>query len=157
MEREFVSYNEALALKELGFKEKCFGAYQKNKKISYCDKNNWITNFQIDPDIETLNLHIKEYSKNVSLIDGIYFLHSCNNFTAPTYQAAFRWFREKYDIEVTVACFYSKRLNIPYEERQYHCHVIRDGVTSKGPKYKTYEEAELACLVKLIEIVKEKL
>jgi hypothetical protein len=74
----------------------------------------------------------------------------------PIYQQAFRWFREKHEIEATTACFYSKRLDIPYEERQYHCHIIRDGVTSKGPKYKTYEEAELACLKKLIEIVEQK-
>jgi hypothetical protein len=79
-----------------------------------------------------------------------------NDINAPLFQQAFRFFREKYKIEATTSCFYSKRLDIPYEERQYHCHIIRDGVTSKGPKYKTYEEAELVCLKKLIEIVKEK-
>jgi hypothetical protein len=71
---------------------------------------------------------------------------------APLYQQAFRWFREKHQIEATVACYYSKILGISYEERQYHCYIVRDGITTKGPKFKTYEESESAC----IDNVKEK-
>ena len=67
---------------------------------------------------------------------------------------AFRWFRDKHKIEAVVACYYSKILDISYEERQYHCHIVRDGVTTKGPKFKTYEEAESACIDKLITIIK---
>jgi hypothetical protein len=75
---------------------------------------------------------------------------------APLYQQAFRWFREKHQIEAIVSCIYSKTLDISYEERRYHCYIVRDGITTKGIKFKTYEEAEQACLDKLIEILKAK-
>ena len=59
---------------------------------------------------------------------------------APLFQQAFRWFREKYKLHYPIA--------------------VSDGVWfydkwSLGV-YKTYEEAELACLNKLIEIVETK-
>ena len=125
MEKEFVPYELAVKLKELGFDEECFGYYTE------------LEDFVMRP-------HLRQQD----CIEG--------KFLAPTWQSAFRWFREKYEIEATTSCFYSKRLDIPYEERQYHCHVIRNGLTSKGPRYKTYEEAELACLDKLIELAKNK-
>ena len=128
MEKEFTEYTEALALKELGFDEPCLDYFANSNP-----QNSWTISYNSD------DLH-KPFE----------------SVARPTYSQAFRFFREKYNIEVAVACFYSNRLDIPYEERQYHCHVIRDGVTSKGPKYKTYEEAELACLSKLIEIVEQK-
>jgi hypothetical protein len=132
IENEFIPYTEALKLKELGFNEKCIGIYYNNGK-KFLISETLITNSELDsynsPDSE---------------------------MSTPLYQQAFRWFREKHEIEATTACYYSKRLGVSYEEREYHCHIIRDGVTSKGPRYKTYEEAELACLKKLIEIIKEK-
>ena len=39
MEKEFIPYTEALALKELGFKEPCFGFYRK-EKLYLCDYKN---------------------------------------------------------------------------------------------------------------------
>jgi len=151
MNKEFIPYEEALALKELGFNEECFGMYQKNKKIWYCDKNNWITNFEVDPDVETLNLHIKKYPKNVSLINGIHFLHSCANFTAPTYQQAFRWLRDK-GFAIIDRPFYDSRA---IHKITYAKDIIRwsDGKVWKGFRKNSYGEAELACLRKLIEIV----
>ena len=132
IENEFIPYTEALKLKELGFNEKCIGIYYNNGK-KFLISETLMTNSELDsynsPDSE---------------------------MSTPLYQQAFRWFREKHEIEATTACFYSERLGVSYKEREYHCHIIRDGVTSKGPKYKTYEEAELSCLKKLIEIVKEK-
>ena len=150
MNKEFIPYEQALELKELGFNEECFGMYQKNKKIWYCDKNNWITNFEVDPDVETLNLHIKEYPKNVSLINGIHFLHSCANFTAPTFSQCFRFFREKYGLYSWITMELGATLTF--------CWIVTG--ENKGTEhkafFKSYEEAELACLKKLIEIVKNK-
>ena len=133
MNKEFVPYQEALELKQLGFDESCLAFYDgKNDS--------------------------KIYFNNIRNGTGDYLPFTKHDrlswFGAPTFSQAFRWFREKYEIEATTSCFYNKRLDIPYEKRQYHCHVIRDGVTSKGPRYKTYEEAELACLRKLIKLVK---
>lgn len=59
---------------------------------------------------------------------------------------AFRWFREKYsDLDFGVAKIHNGTNN-------YHYHINLAWEFFEG----TYEEAELACLRKLIEIVKEK-
>jgi hypothetical protein len=96
MEKEFIPYEQALALKELGFDEPCFGAWVNNELF--------ITENE-KPKIQSLSI---------------------NQCTAPLYQQAFRFLREKYGLEGDYSM-----LN-------------------------TYEEAELECLKKLIEIVKNK-
>ena len=68
MEKEFISYEQALALKELGFDEECLGWY-------------------VSKTSQTLEI---ELVKQENLLrDAI---------IAPLYQQAFRWFREKYDL-----------------------------------------------------------
>ena len=59
---------------------------------------------------------------------------------APLYQQAFRWFREKYNLHFPIAV----------SDGFWFFERWRIGV------YKTYEEAELACLTKLNEIVETK-
>ena len=131
MEKYFATYAQSLALKELGFKKLCFGWYEHSGNFYYCYQEGLVPP-----------------SPSKKLIKGC-----C---LAPLKSQVFDWFRDNYQIEVTVACFYSKRLGISYEERLYHCHIIRDGITTKGHKFKTNGEAELACIDKLIEIVKNK-
>jgi hypothetical protein len=101
MTKEFVPYEQALALQELGFNEPCF-KYKDN------------TNFR------------------------------------PLYQQAFRWFREKHNLKSYIA---------PVEyldgnEDTYHWCIYNH--FNSGNEQLTYEEGELACLKKLIEIVKNK-
>ena len=67
-----------------------------------------------------------------------HFVYAC--CAAPTFSQSFRWFREKYGLHLSI----NVKDNIWYFER----------FSIKG--FKTYEEAELACLKKLIEIVKTK-
>jgi len=59
-----------------------------------------------------------------------------NYVSAPLFQQAFRWFREKYDLFISIFHY----------ENGYSINDLR--------RFETYEEAELACLIKLIEIVK---
>jgi hypothetical protein len=68
MKKEFIPYEQALALKELGFDEPCFGYYTEDKK-----------HLLIRPNMGR---------RNEDLNDIV-----C---TAPLYQQAFRWFRENY-------------------------------------------------------------
>lgn len=72
-----------------------------------------------------------------------------NPLKAPTFSQAFRWFREKYDLHSTIT-------SISQESWQWH--ITKPG-ESLGKLYEedfyTYEEAELAAIVKLIEIVKK--
>jgi len=64
-----------------------------------------------------------------------------NFIAAPTFSQAFRWFREKYQLHFPIMV-------------QHGGTWYFEKFSTKG--FKTYEEAELACLIKLIEIVKTK-
>jgi hypothetical protein len=67
---------------------------------------------------------------------------------APTFSQAFRWFREKYNIISSTRTHFN-------EEFFYEIYVdVMNEITSDY--YNTYEEAELVCLKKLIDIVKNK-
>jgi predicted RNase H-like HicB family nuclease len=70
--------------------------------------------------------------------------------TVPLYQQAFKWFREKYEYEVNIHKL--------IEEDGFMASIGWMGVEDiiEQVEGNTYEEAELACLRKLIEIVKEK-
>lgn len=123
MKKEFVKYETALALKELGFDEPCLGYY-----------------FGKDEKVYTSNEDVKP--------PFIPSLDSKVMFRAPLKQQAFRWFREKHQIHSTIT-------SISQESWQWH---ITKPSESLGKLYEedfyTYEEAEDACIDKLIEIVK---
>ena len=74
MTNEFIPYEQALALKGLGFHVPCFGNYYT------LDGKIWklVDNGQYD------------------LLDELYDIGSKFTISAPTYSQAFRWFREKY-------------------------------------------------------------
>ena len=132
MKKHFANYNQSLVLKELGYDEPCMGKYDTKQG------DEWLLN------IYSGHLNAQFSDKNKACI-------------APLKSQVFEWARNEHKIEAVVACYYSKILDISYGERKYHCHIVRDGVTTKGPKFKTYEEAESACIDKLIEIVKNNL
>jgi hypothetical protein len=149
MEKEFIHYEQALALKELGFDEPCFG-YFENQDM------NLVINFNNLPLTE-------EQSKR----PGLYTIDNRNSVlpqwatATPLYQQAFRWFLEKYNLRG----FIGFRPNV----KQFDCHIYDMSLSgkeyvkqrtmeefSKDPKVGTYEEAELECLKKLIETIKQK-
>ena len=121
MEKEFCTYTQALALKELGFDEPCFGYYTEGKYI----KNN-------------LDISNKDFD------------FVCNQCLAPLYQQAFRFFREKHNLDCNVATY---ALNRP---KEYHWLISWTNEAKGHGLSKTYEEAESACLDKLIETCKTK-
>ena len=68
--------------------------------------------------------------------------------SAPTFSQAFRWFRKEHNL----------KFHIKEDVWNNWCSlkmIRHDDYISIG-EYKTYEEAELACLEKLIEIVEQK-
>ena len=77
MIKEFVPYDRALKLKELGFDEKCF-----------C---NWEESWSPEPEDE---IRMVLTTDQTWLRDGW--------IRAPTFSQAFRWFREKYGYDVTI-------------------------------------------------------
>lgn len=109
---EFIPYEKALELKELGFDEPCFGYWN------------------IDPYLPkpTFNL-VKPFDHEWCI-------------PAPLYQQAFRWFREKHNVHHLI------EFDFDIYNAVLKCSLVLSCTT--------YEEAELACLKKLIEIVKNK-
>ena len=127
MEKEFIPYEQALALKELGFESPYpIGGYQGGKVFYY-------ENGELHYDGRPM------YSSDA---------HS-GQLLAPLYQQAFRWFREKYRLDGKPEYF----LN------DWYCFIINDMKeedTSRRlfTEFPSYEQAELECLKKLIEIIK---
>ena len=107
MNKEFIPYEQALALKELGFDIPSISGY------SYPNSDNILAH-------------------------------------AILYQQAFRWFREKHNL---VFNFISYNIVKPGE---YHWSITWNDEAKVSGIVKTYEEAEQACLDKLIEICKTK-
>lgn len=127
MIKEFVPYQESLELKELGFDEPCICMYNSYE-------------------------HLKGVI--VGSIDGDYIKKDKwdERLPAPLYQQAFHWFRQKYNLWNMI---------YPRDGWNYTIQEIDNIPSVFGNSYhktemKTYEEAELACLRKLIEIVKKK-
>ena len=110
MKNEFVKYEQALALKELGFDEPCLGYYDEGGNL---------------------------YTEMVEVLK------------APLYQQAFRWFREKHNLQAEMV--FSEKPDRFY----YYIGNMVTGDMDRGINM-SYEEAEQACLDKLIEIVNNK-
>ncbi len=72
------------------------------------------------------------------------------NFNAPLYQQAFRWFREKYGYDVSI-----KKRKFEIQKLEIYGESDPDYYFTDFP-FDSYEESELKCLKKLIEIVKNK-
>ena len=136
MNKEFVTYNQALALKELGFDEPCFVFWTNTPKYKG-------DNIQL---CVTDGSH--GYSPN-SISFKQDFLRE-GEVLAPTFSQAFRWFRDKHNL---VFNFISYSIVKPGE---YHWSITWHDVAKVSGIVKTYEEAEQACLDKLIEICKNK-
>jgi hypothetical protein len=74
---------------------------------------------------------------------------------APLYQQAFRFFREKYNMPSKIEA--TSEHETPNQYHYFYQIVTDDFVTGDGVMLNwTYEEAEVSCLKKLIEIVKNK-
>jgi len=130
MTQEFIPYEQALALKELGFDEPCFGYY--NGQGNYTGEEG-----KVNSSCNKLGMY------------GKY----C---TAPTYSQTFRWFRDKHELDSEIY------MNHEYGIKIYTYLVLKleksiiSHKSGYAVKQNIYEEAELACLRKLIEIVKIK-
>jgi hypothetical protein len=123
MSKEFIPYEQALELKELGFNELCLFYYTDNEA-----------------------LRIYHQSEIYDYLVG-----------APLYQQAFRWFREKYGLYSAVNVDQTMEPKFAYCISKYWTDALSwgwDTIVFNSDLYYDYEETELDCLKKLIEIVK---
>ena len=121
--KNFIPYDLALELKDLGFNEECFAWYNISQD-----------NLCFFGDDYCADMYAGEKSRP----------------EAPLWQQAFRFFREKYGLHYIICkniqidgYGYREVILIPYMEE------------NENTIFKTYEEAEVECLLKLIEIAKE--
>ena len=131
MEKEFIPYEQALALKELGFSSPYpIGGYQGGS-VFYYEKGNLYYDGR------------PMYSSDAH----------AGQIDAPLYQQAFRWLLKKHNLYAviipTVTMYWT-----------FKTMTVVEGIVEVPPynhvdanDYSTREEAELECLKKLIEIV----
>lgn len=139
MENEFVGYEAAKRLKALGFDEPCIAVYGYNMQEGYPE----------------------EMKKRLVLAEEVGFTEGRNvgsedlrnsvlgeDISAPTFSQVFRWFKEKYrqNAYVTNGLIYSFVIN----SKKYE-----DYPNYEDNWFRSYEEAERACLEELIRITEE--
>jgi hypothetical protein len=121
MNEDFVTYEQAVALKELGFDWGCLKAYDNSRCLYHGGDNDFIYN----DDLST-------------------------QYASPLKQQVFRWFREKYEVYPTI-------MTETADDSLYFRFIAEGGPEwlSFSKIYYTYEEAENACIDKLIELAKQ--
>ena len=136
-EADFVPFLLAVRMKEIDFDEPCFACWLRSANGFF---------------------RISMYPNEITIDEKT---------LAPTYQQAFRWFRENHNVQSYIK--YNKSDHVWYS---FHItfEVLADGenppVSMKheidswlglNNEYKTYEEAELGCLLRCLSIVKHQL
>jgi hypothetical protein len=139
----FVPYEIALELKELGFESMCFGFYRSSEDI----------------------LPTTELITRISSIQTMNKVGLRIEVLAPLYQQAFDFFREKYNLDSEIGKYWHYSLtedeernrktfyrytisNFKLSRKDYLIHLSMDR------PYQKYKDAELACLKQLILICK---
>lgn len=126
--KDFVPYELSLELKELGFDEECFGFYRSSEDI--IPKTELITRISSIKELNNRGIRVE--------------------ILAPTFSQAFRFFRKKYGLCQIVIQNTDKdwTYDIMTIKGRTSYYQILDVLAE-------YEQAELACLQKLIKIVKD--
>lgn len=126
MKEYFLNYEQALAVKQLGFKENCTAMYfTKNPLYNY--------------DIGELC-----YSQEGGFLQD--FNSENDRVSAPLKSQFFKWIREKYGLHSFVFIF----------DEGFGYETYKEGVTQTNDSFDTYEQAENACIDKIIELIKNK-
>jgi hypothetical protein len=126
MEEHFVNYNQALALKELGFKERCSHYFDHNKLKIHNEISGW--------------------DFNTSFITCV---------SAPLKSQVFKWFRDKHGLYSSYGTTndFDEKIN-GYVISVFNDGVRKK--LHINWEVGTYEEAESECIDRLISIIKEK-
>lgn len=160
MTQEFIPYEQALKMKELGFTAKCFALWSHyhhwdpvlSKMSSVTPPVLVSSKFNLNQ-----NEHCIAYVNNSNYFVGVAESRpTCTQgiediahpvAAAPTFQQAFRWFRNNYGCNGVVE---GDRKN----GFEFCIYTDTDYYIKPSNNYDTYEEAELELLNQLIEIVK---
>jgi hypothetical protein len=123
--KDFIPYEIALELKQIGFNQPCY-------KYIFT----WGEDDNAHDEHEFLPSQCESFNDNSFCV------------SQPTYSQAFRWFREKHNLKSCIMF----RTSMADNEEYYDWLIKGQEVVYRH--FKTYEEAELACIKELIKIVK---
>ena len=136
MNKEFVPYEEALALKELGFDEPCLSSFDENKNLFKVWENDMVNG-------RTICL-APTYSQAFRWFRYNYWYYAS---ISPTIDIG------NVDFTVEVSQFFQEDRYVGEgDDEEYFPRGLELVHTER---FDTYEEAELACLRHLIKLVKE--
>jgi hypothetical protein len=128
MEKEFVTYEQALKLKELGFDEPCLSHYKNDTLSDF---------FEIvkNSEIRNVNNEVDDY------------------ISAPLKQQVFRWFRDVWGYHVSIRKRYYHDAETEYNYFIYPPNSNEHLEHNLLDEYDSWEEAESYCIDDLIQII----
>ena len=141
MQKQFVTYEIALKLKELGFDEECINEY-------------WFTCEKLRFSFESIK-NIYHYKRSNSDNNDISLI------SAPLWQQVIDWFREKHNIHIEIELtdntmqFYYQYCIVDSKNRECHDEDMIDQATriyNYNERFNTYEEAREQAILKTIEL-----
>ena len=125
MKEHFLTYEQSLAVKELGFDEPCFG---------YWKTRDWL---------------VEEKTRT----DG--YTHADQECSAPLKSQFFKWVRDKYEYCIHITPHTENDGDDNFIIYQYEWEILHPKYFD-GTYHDKYEEAEDACINKIIELIKNK-
>ncbi len=132
MQKQFVTYEIALKLKELGFDEDCINFYSFYSGIGWSLSLLGVTNEDV---VEQMVCH-----------------HNIKGIKAPLYQQVTDWFREKHNIQIEILWRGDMdTFNYKIGTFQYGTYIFSD----KDWKFEEYYEAREQAILKVIEIINQ--
>lgn len=142
---DYIPHELALELKKLGFEEPCeyngtlYLKSQKNKEDGYSGPFGWKKGeLTIDHSYFINNYPKCDYSNEHYVCFGI-----------PSWTQAFRWFRTKHDLHGTWTYSTTTKKDWVISINNKSINDARD------EEYKTYDEAQVACLKEMIKLIKK--
>ena len=168
MQKEFVTHTIALKLKELGFNEPCFGYYTPIKS--------WMiqgTKINPEPHFHGPNwsnvdntfyfmYKTNSFGDRTEVVYNSYFTKAIYNIAVPLWQQVTAWFRNKYKMSIEINLidncieYYYEYSIVCSNNRQHNDGEMLDQaeILYNDLKFKFYEEAREAAILKAIELRK---
>lgn len=140
MKKEFVPFETAKKLRAIGFDESCCAFYEEERVV---------TKPEMVDDQDQYRVSGWRTCKNSEV--------PTHYFAAATFSQAFRWFRDTHNLIHEIQIDRTSQPKFCYAILQYeHYGNYEEIRIREWYLYRTYEEAELACLENLIEVVESK-
>lgn len=125
MKEQFVTYEIALGLKELGFQHSCFGYFGANKV------------FILNP-----------LSKNKNSLSYNDYPEDAKPISAPLWQQAIDWLREKHLEHIEIWTNSNGKYRVSFQKANHYYEAIERGLDFS---FETFYEARESAILELIE------